>query len=54
MKLVNEDFDATESFEIADNQETERFEVRAKKHIPMKSNVFLVDHALTFRYPQLR
>ncbi len=28
--------------------------MRAKTHIPAKGNVFVIDHALTFRYPELR
>jgi hypothetical protein len=28
--------------------------MRSKSHISSKGNVFVIDHALTFRYPELR
>jgi hypothetical protein len=40
--------------EIVDNEEKETFEVKAKVPISAKGNVFLIDHAITFRYPELR
>jgi hypothetical protein len=47
-------YDGGEYFEIQDNEESEAFEVHSKSHITAKSNVFVIDHALTFRYPELR
>ena len=37
-----------------DNEAEETFEVKALKDIKAKSNVFVIDHALTFRYPDFR
>lgn len=37
-----------------EDEENGTFELRAKKDIPAEGNVFIVDHALTFRYPDLR
>ncbi len=54
LKLSNEEFDSDQFFQILDNEEIEGFEVRAKTHVPAKGNVFLIDHSLTFRYPELR
>ena len=54
LKLTDEAYDGGEFFEIIDNEENETFEVRAKAHVAAKGNLFLIDHALTFRYPELR
>ena len=37
-----------------DNEESETYEVKARSQINKNSNLFLVDHALTFKYNDLR
>ncbi len=54
LKLLDGSYDGGDYFQVLDNEDQERFEVRATKDIPAFSNVFIIDHTLTFRYPQLR
>ena len=53
-KMANAIYDIGEYFEIIDDEENSTFAVRAKKDIDPFSTVFIVEHALTFRYPDLR
>lgn len=53
-KLQKGVYDAGDYLEIMDNEESESFEVKAKSDIKKNSNMFLVDHALTFKYNDLR
>lgn len=54
LKLLDGSYDGGDYFQVLDNEDQERFEVRATLDIPAFSNVFIIDHTLTFRYPQLR
>lgn len=47
-------YDVGDFFEIIDNEEIDSFEVKAKKDIMAEGNVFVIDHAMTFRYPDFR
>ena len=53
-KLQKGVYDAGDYVEITDNEETESYEVKAKNEIKKNSNLFIVDHALTFKYNDLR
>jgi tubulin--tyrosine ligase-like protein 12 len=53
-KLQKGIYDAGEYLQIDDNEEVETFEVKAKEEIKKNSHLFLVDHALTFKYNDLR
>ena len=53
-KLSTATNDIGEYFEIVEDEENGTYQVKAKKDIAEDSNVFIVDHALTFRYPDLR
>jgi len=53
-KLEKCEFDAGDYFEVIVNEQTESFEVIAKRDITAGQDVFLVDHAFSFRYPELR
>ena len=39
---------------MIENEDDETFQVRAKKDIKANENVFLIDHAYSFRYRDLR
>ncbi|KRX08784.1 hypothetical protein PPERSA_08095 [Pseudocohnilembus persalinus] len=53
-KLKQQKFDAGEFFQILDNGEEEQYQVKALKDQKQYENVFLIDHAITFRYEELR
>lgn len=53
-KLQKGIYDAGDLLRIDDNEETESYEVRVKDSLKKNSNIFLVDHALTFKYNDLR
>lgn len=53
-KLTKATYDGGEYFELLDNQDEEVFEVKATKDLAKNNHVFLIDHALTFRFPELR
>lgn len=53
-KLQKGIYDAGQYLQIVDNEEAETYEVKAKSPIKKQSNLFLVDHALTFKYNDLR
>ena len=53
-KLKEEVYDSGQFFQILDNQEIESFQVRTKSGIAKEGKVFLIDHAATFRCPELR
>ena len=53
-KVTNKLYDAGEYFKIFDNPDNENYEVHATKSLKAREQVFLVDHAISFRYPQLR
>lgn len=48
-KLKNEIFDSTRFFEVLDNQDENRFMLRAKLDFKKNFEVFLVDHCWTFK-----
>ena len=53
-KLKGDTYDAGDFFKIMDNEERETFEVHATRSIKKEENVFLVDHIVSFRYPEFR
>lgn len=53
-KISNKTYDAGDYFKIFDNPDQDTYEVHATKPIKALEQVFLVDHAISFRYPQLR
>ncbi len=53
-KLQKGIYDAGEYLQIDDNEEEETYEVKVKEDLKKNSNLFLVDHALTFKYNDLR
>lgn len=52
-KLQKEVYDAGEYFQIMDDQNDETFVVLCKKALKAKENIFLIDHALSFRYNEM-
>jgi hypothetical protein len=53
-KISNKIYDAGEYFKIFDNPDAATYEVHAIKSFKADQQVFLIDHAISFRYPQLR
>ncbi|KAL4484835.1 hypothetical protein ABPG74_020012 [Tetrahymena malaccensis] len=53
-KLEKQTFDFGEYFQIQDNQNDDTFQVIASADIQKDSNVFLIDHQLTFKSDELR
>lgn len=53
-KLGNDTYDAGDSFKIMDNNDRETFEVHSTRALKKHADVFLVDHVMTFRYPEFR
>ena len=53
-KMSNAIYDVGEFLEIIDDDENSTFSVRAKQDMAAQSQVFIIEHALTFRYPDLR
>ena len=53
-KLIKGIYDGGDFLDVTDNEEAEQYEVRAKTDLKARSNIFIIDHALTFRYPDLR
>ena len=49
-KLKLEDLDLAQSVKIICNEDEERMDLMAIKPLASKSDVFLIDHAWTFRY----
>lgn len=52
VKLKNELFDTQNFFEIFDNQDEDRYLLKAKQDLKKNDLVFLVDHCWTFRIRQ--
>lgn len=54
LKLADVSYDGGDCLEVLDNEDAEKFEVRATQPLKANGNVFIIDHAMTFRYPELR
>ncbi|KAM3130195.1 hypothetical protein pb186bvf_017695 [Paramecium bursaria] len=52
-KLREKIFDGGDYFTIIDDQEQESYVVQAKQQIKANSNIFLIDHSISFKYGEL-
>jgi hypothetical protein len=54
MKLEKEIFDQNNYLSLMDNQHQERYELYSKVMMKKNEHVFLLDHQLSFKIPELR